>query len=161
MRRSVVSTAQDAQEFSVQAHNLNRIFTFIRGKREIAINNIEEFLDFCKWYWSDFQAMLHPNTRPRYEIQFAERKPLKGLIGYSECQHFYTRKFSGAMKSAHCREHNSNETGWMEVHLEKWRDRRSTAKPFWSGAHSASQPWHNIIFHSLGASGMSCNYICF
>lgn len=50
MRCSVVSTAPDAQEFSVQVHNLNRISIFIRGKHEIAINNIDEFLDFCKWY---------------------------------------------------------------------------------------------------------------
>lgn len=49
-RRIVVSTAQDAQEFSVQVHNMNRIFIFIRGNHEIAINNIEEFLDFCIWY---------------------------------------------------------------------------------------------------------------
>lgn len=49
-RRIVVSTAQDAQEFSVQVHNMKRIFIFIRGNHEIAINNIEEFLDFCIWY---------------------------------------------------------------------------------------------------------------
>lgn len=34
------------------------------------------------------------------------------------------------MKSAHCREHNSNETSWMEVHLEKWREE---AQPNLSG----------------------------
>lgn len=63
--------------------------------------------------------------------EFADGKPLKEVIGYSERQHFYTRKFSGAMKSAQRREHSPNETSWMEIHLES--DVIEEAQPNLSG----------------------------
>lgn len=41
------------------------VFILIRGKDEMAINNIEEFLNSCKWHESDFQTMLLRECAPK------------------------------------------------------------------------------------------------
>lgn len=63
-------------------------------------------------------------------------RPLKSLIGYFECQRFYISRFCVTMKAGHCGKGSLNEKCWMEVHLEKWLFRGTSANPFWSGAYN-------------------------